>query len=31
MLFSKVFAGGNCISAGFYICGSYGPSKWKGF
>lgn len=31
MLFAKVFEAGNCVSAGFYICGSYGPSSWKGF
>lgn len=31
MLFAKLFEAGNCISAGFYICGSYGPSRWRGF
>jgi len=31
MLFAKKAMGGNCISIGFYLCASYGPSHWNGF
>jgi len=28
MLFAKLFNSGNCVSIGFYICGSYGRGGW---